>query len=186
MKKILFLALMLLAIDLLQAQQKINVTTGTKLQYSVSVQGQTFLFFIRVDSFSATHLALTWKFEDGRSGRFVATKSSIDSATIGYYNQPIDQEEIRLPGNQLILFLSKSVFDNLTKKGKSEFDAAKIKVKPYSGDTHFSLNGQLIDAIHVESESGAIFWILNSATAPLILKTLNNPAGVDVELMSVE
>ncbi len=186
MKKIGYLAFLLLSIASAQGQHKINIVAGTKLQYSVSVQGRTFPIFIRIDSISSRHLALSWSYEDGRSGRFVATKSSIDSATIGYYYPPVDQEELLLPGNQHILFISKSVFESLKKDGKSLFDDAKVTVKPYSGDTLFSLKGQLIDAIPIESESGAIFWILNNATAPLVLKTLNNPAGVDVELMSVE
>lgn len=186
MKKTIVLSVLFFMALAVKAQEKVKIATGTKLQYAVSVQGRTFPIFIRVDSLSATQLILGWNYEDGRSGRFVATKSSIDSATLGYYNPPIDGEEVLLPGNQQLLFISKSVFSSLQKTGKAVFDGANVTVKPSAGDNTFRLLGQLIDVLQIESESGAKFWILNNAASPVIVKTENNPAGVDVELMSIE
>lgn len=186
MKKTTILSVLLFTGLLVKAQEKTKITTGTKLQYSVSVAGQAFPIFFRVDSLSATQLILTWSYEDGRSGRFVATKSSMDSATFGYYNPPVDAEEVVLPGNQQLLCVSKLVFSGLQKNGKAVFDGANVIVKPSSRENTFRLLDKFIDVLYLESESGAKIWILNNANTPMILKIENNPAGVDVELTRID
>jgi hypothetical protein len=186
MKRIGILSLLFLIIVPLTAQEKPTIVTNTKLQYAVNVQGRTFPIFFRIDSLSATCLVLSWSYEDGRSGRFITTKLSIDSATLGYYNPPIDAEEVILPGNQALLCVSKLVFSNLQKNGKAVFDGANVVLKPSNANNAFKLQNKFIDALYLESESGAKIWILNNATAPIIVKIENNPAGVDVELTGIE
>jgi hypothetical protein len=186
MKKTSILSLLFLTIVSLKAQEKPKVVTNTKLQYSVTVQGRTFPIFFRIDSLSATRLTLSWSYEDGRSGRFIATQPSIDSATFGYYNPPIDAEELVLPGKQHLLCVSKLVFSSLQKNGKAVFDGANVQLKSSVADKVFKLQEKFIDVLHLESESGAKIWILNNAVTPIIVKIENNPAGVDLELTAID
>jgi hypothetical protein len=74
----------------------------------------------------------------------------------------------------------------ICKKKKAKFDNAVVTVQPGSPNNAFKLNGKTIDALYIESESGAKIWILNNASYPLILKMENNPNGVDAELTMIQ
>ena len=168
-----------------KAQDHLMLKQGSRLQYSVTVGGRTFPMFALIESLTADNLSLAWNFESGRSGKFIMKRPSLDSARFGYWNQPIDGEELELPASQNVLFLSRLIFSSLQKKKEAVFDEYTIKVKPPVDGNAFKLKNRIIDAIAVTGDSGAKIWVLNNPDTPLILKIEGNPFGVDVELTEI-
>jgi hypothetical protein len=170
---------------LTQAQGNLAIKQGNTLKYSVTVEGQTFPMYAHIDSLDTNNFAITWSFESGRSGRFVMRRSSLDSASLGYWYQPIDGQELLLPPTQNVLFLSRFIYSTLQKDKTAVFDGYEVSVKPSVADNIFKLNDKAVDALCLGSESGTKIWILNDPVTPLILKIEGNPFGVDVELTDI-
>jgi hypothetical protein len=185
-RKTIYCALLLIISFGVKAQEQLNIKQQTVLQYTISVNGQSFPMFFNIDSLSENNVTLSWSFENGRSGKFIMTKASIDSASFAYFNRPNDGEELVLPGTHGLLSFSKKLYGDLQKNKKATFDNAVITVQPSLPGNTFKLNGKTIDALYAESESGAKIWILNNASYPLILKMENNPNGVDAELTMIQ
>jgi hypothetical protein len=141
--------------------------------------------FARVDSLTADIFSFAWNFESGRSGRFIMKKSSLDSARLCYWNQPIDGEELVLPATQNVLIISRLIFSVIKKNKEAVFDEYTIKVNPAAAANAFELRGRTIDAIALTGESGTKIWVLNNPDIPLILKIEGNPFNVDVELTEI-
>jgi hypothetical protein len=185
-RKTIYCALLLIISFGVKAQEQLNIKQQTVLQYTVSVNGQSFPMFFNIDSLSENNVTLSWSFENGRSGKFIMTKASLDSASFAYFSRPIDGEELVLPGTHSLLSFSKKLYADLQKNKKAKFDNAVIKVQPSLPSNAFKLNGKTIDALYAESESGAKIWIFNNASYPLMLKIENNPNGVDAELTMIQ
>jgi hypothetical protein len=165
------------------AQQNIHIKQNTRFQYSISVEGRSFPMYFQLDSLNAANMVLSWGFDDGRSGRFIAGRASIDSAVKGYYNPPEAYETVAIPATQCLLFFPKLLFASLLKNKTVLFDDAALTLKPYTAGNVFKVMGKIIDALYLESGTGTRIWILNNPETPLVLKIENNPAGVDVELV---
>jgi hypothetical protein len=185
-QKTIYCSLLLFLSTGMQAQEPLNIKQQTVLQYTIKVNGHSFPMFFKIDSLSENKVTLSWSFENGRSGKFIVTKPSLDSASFAYFNPPNDGEELVLPTTHSLLSFSKKGYADLQKNKKTTFDAAPITVQPKSSGNVFMLDGKIIDAIYAESESGAKIWILNNASYPLMLKMENNPNGVDAELTVVQ
>lgn len=81
---------------------------------------------------------------------------------------------------------SKSLFSDVQKNKKAEFDEYAVMVKTPGADKVFKLNDKIIDALYMESEAGTKIWVLNDPNTPMILRIENNPFGVDLELTGIE
>jgi len=162
------------------------VKQGSKLQYAVTVNGNSFYMFIRIDSLSANNCNITWSFEDGRSGIFIMKKNAPDSASLDYWNPPIGGEELLLPAIQNVLFLSRSAFSNLQKNKSTLFEDHTSCAGSSRDENVFTVKDKSINAMFLKSGYGTRIWVLNDSTVPLILKIEGNPYGVEVELVGIE
>jgi hypothetical protein len=115
-RKTIYCALLLIISFSVKAQEQLNIKQQTVLQYTISVNGQSFPMFFNIDSLSENNVTLSWSFENGRSGKFIMTKASLDSASFAYFNRPIDGEEVVLPGTHGLLSFSKKLYADLQKK----------------------------------------------------------------------
>ena len=168
------------------AQQTLSIRQDNRLAYNVTVNGQTFPMFAQIDSLSPAYCSLTWNFEDGRSGRFIMEKNSLDNAGYGYWKQPVVGEELVLPASRSVLMLSRTVYSSLIKNKNALFDDYAIAVKPAPADNVFKLQDKIVDALYLESESGTKIWVLNNPSTPLILKMEGNPFHVNLELIAID
>lgn len=186
MKKAFSLLILCCSITIIHAQESLPIKQGTILKYSVTVGTQTFPMFFHLETLQPDKRSLAWNFEDGRAGRFITDKASIDAAGLGYWNQPIEGEEIVLPASQNVLFLSRLTYSTLQANKKGVFDDYTVTVKPAFLDHAFILNGKRINTLYMDNGAGTKIWVLNDPANPLILKIEGNPYKVDAELTGIE
>lgn len=183
---ILFLFTFILSVKA-QAQEKIRLEQGNTLVYQISVQGKVFPIFMSLDSISKERWIIGWNYENGRSGKFITTKKSLDNATMGYFNPPIDGEELTLPEDQAILLFSRTAFSNLKNNKQTSYNEENYFLKEATGSKAFKMQGKIVDAIYAENESrNCGIWILNHMDYPVILKIAGNKMGVDAILVNIE
>lgn len=118
------------------------------------------------------------------TGRFRTAKASLDSARRGYWNPPVDGEDLTLDNSQCLLQLSKACWKDIQLNRLMVFGSARYVVAkrsvPYEAGSH------TIDCLYLESENGlSMLWVANNEKLPMILKTEGNPDGVNVELITV-
>lgn len=185
MKKFILLAAAIIAIATsINAQEKLKIYQGQTLEYTVSAGGSTFPMEFDLDSLSDSNMELTWHLDD-RSGRFISSKASLDSAAGCYYQPPQDNTEVSLPPSLNFLRLSKATFKILLEKKQAIFDESVITLTTNSSKAGFMMGNRPIDALYAESETGAKIWVLNNPDHPFILKLENNPSQVDVVLVGI-
>ena len=129
MKQYVFIFLIVLTSSCMSGQEKTSIKQGTWLEYSVTVGGQSFPMFFQLDSLTKNFCGLTWNFQNSKSGSFVMRGASLDSASLGYWNQPIVGEELEISGTQGLLLLSRRLFSQLKNDGKASFDDNMISIK---------------------------------------------------------
>lgn len=166
------------------AQEKLDIQQGNTLEYTVQAGGGIFPMSFNIDSLSDKRVELTWLLSQSK-GRFIMNKTSLDSATECYWNQPRDFEELEMPATQNLLMISRQVFKQLKQTKSTVFDGALLSLVENKGEP-FVLNGKPIDALYAESQSGMRVWILNNAKVPIFLKIENNPYMVDAILDRVK
>lgn len=187
MRKIL-LAIFLIGSLGAAAQEKLNppIKVGSKLAYSLSVDGQTMPFIASVDSISADYVKLGWAIEGLGTGAWIMKKKSLESATFGHWNSPAPGEEEVIPDHTTVLILSKAQWKALSTNKKFDYSGTIFSVKT-EGATPVKVGGKVVDAIQVASPDGVTqFWILNNANFPALLKVEGNPYGVNVEISYIE
>jgi hypothetical protein len=145
MKNFIVLLISVVCHSFICAQDNLAIRQGSRLTYSVTVQGETFPMYVHIDSLDTDNFSITWSFNSGRSGRFVMGRLSLDSASLGYWNQPIDEEELLLPATQNVLFISRFVYSTLQKDKEAVFDDYTIRIKPSPADNTFKLKDKPID-----------------------------------------
>ncbi len=89
MKQVIALLTLLSISIITHSQEKLAIKQGNTVHYSVTVEGSTFPMFAWIDSLDDANYILTWSFENGRSGRFIVTKPSLDNARMGHWDRPI-------------------------------------------------------------------------------------------------
>ena len=111
-------------------------------------------------------------------------KASLDSARLGYWNQPVNGEELTLDDERTILCISKACWNDIVQNKPMTFGSAKYIVKQRS--VPYKAGNDTVDCVYLESEDkGHFLWIANNAKLPMILKTEANPDGVNVELTAI-
>ena len=118
------------------------------------------------------------------TGRFSITKVSLDSARQGYWNPPINGEDLTLDDSRCLLQLSKACWKDIQLNRLMAFGSARYVVAkrsvPYQAGNH------IIDCLYLESEDGlSMLWVANNEKLPIILRIEGNPDGVSVELIAV-
>jgi hypothetical protein len=175
------------------AQENKNVLNkGTVLDYTVIPNGVELSSVLTLEKFSIDTVTFAWKMpatsrSSERSGRRSMLRSSLDASRQGYWEPPIDGEDILLAANESMLCLSRTSFAELKKMGKTEFDGQRLNAKAVNnGLVEYELNGRRLNAIRADSDDGNTrLWILDDANFPLILKLEGNPFSVDVEIKAI-
>lgn len=168
------------------AQEPPLLRQGTVLKFAVKVGMQNLTMFIKLDTLREDKAAIAWSFENGRNGRFIVGKPSLDSAVMGYWSQPIPDEEVIIPATQNLLFISHLLYDSIKTNKKAVFDNYTITLQSSSATSAFPVAGKTVPALVMEGSTGAKLWVLDNRQTPLILKMENNPLGVNVELTGID
>ena len=189
MRSLCMLVLLFLVSGLIYAQDKtlLEVKKGVVLTYQVSVNGQQFPIQMKVDSISPDYTRFGWSMQDGNGGNVINTKPSLDNATHAYWGDLRAGEDQIMTADQSILILSRSSWNALQKDKKFTLDDQEFTVKDQPADAIFKLKDKLVDVVFAQSANGAVrLWILNNPAAPILVKIVGNPVGVDVNLTGVE
>lgn len=188
MKKFTFAILTILS-SFSYAQNKYMpvVKQGSKLTYSVITNNGAIAFVLKLDSLTSDYIKFGWLADDQSSGSWIMKKQSLESANVGFWNQPEPNTAFELQGNQSVVVISKALWNALQKDKKMSFDMKTYALKTPADNQQFKLSGKVVDALFLEAEDGSSkIWILNNPALPLMLKIEGNIAGPDAELKSIE
>jgi hypothetical protein len=164
-----------------------EIKKGVTLNYQVSVNGQLFPVQMKVDSLGPEYTRFNWSMQDGSGGYVINTKNSLESAVKGYWGELQNGSDLTMPNDQIILMLSKSVWNSIQKDKKFTLDEQQYTVKEQPGNAIFQLKGSPINVIYAETANGATkVWFLNNPSAPLLVKIEGNPMGIDINLASID
>lgn len=163
------------------------IQKGSKLNYVVYANGQEMPLLIAVDSSAADYVKLSWDIQGLGKGGWVMKKASLDNAKKGWWDQPMTDMDMEIADDQNVLYFSRANWASILQDKKAEFDRQIYSVQTASAEQQLKLDGKTVDAILLQNQSGdSRIWLLNSATAPIILKIEGNSAGPDLEIRSVE
>lgn len=188
MKRITLTGILAMSISWLNAQvQQIQAKQGLQLEYTIYPMGQVFPCVLTLDTLKTGELSISWKHTSGAGGKYIVTRSALDSATNAFWGPPNYGQEVTLDADQTMLILSKKHWKDLQANGKVDFDGTLYIKKEATGNNQLLMDGQLVDAIYLHSESGeSRLWVLNNATLPILLKVEKNPFGVDLQIERVK
>jgi hypothetical protein len=185
MKRILLIGFLAFNLCTLQAQQ-IPVKQGLELEYTIFPMGQVFPCTLTLDTLVSGGLSISWKNSVGRGGKYIMTRTSLDSATMAFWGPPDYGQEITLDADQTMLIMSKKNWQELQSTGKVNYDG-NLYARKEIGGNEIIIDGKPIDAIYLQSESGETrIWILNNPALPILLKVEKNPFGVDLQIERVK
>jgi hypothetical protein len=188
MKKIFFTGMLLFSLVSLQAQlQNISAKQGLEMEYTVFPMGQIFPVTLRLDSLTADYLSIAWKNVEGRGGKLIMTRASLDSATTAYWGPPQYGLDVTLDPEMTMLIFSKKLWNELKQNKKVNYDGTLYIQQEASGSNQLSFGGKPADAIYLESANGqSRIWLLNNPELPILLKVEKNPFGVDLQIERVK
>jgi hypothetical protein len=188
MKKVALAGLLIFNLSYLQAQLKnIPAKQGLELEYTVFPMGTVFPCTLKLDTTIDGSLEIGWKNERGLGGKYIVTKAALDSAGTAFWGPPVYDQEITLENDQTMLMLTKKHWSELKATGKVYFDGTMYIQKEAKGNNQLMMEGKPVDAIYLEAETGeARIWVLNNAAMPILLKVVNNPFGVDLQIEKVK
>jgi hypothetical protein len=170
------------------AQEKFNplVKKGSKFSYTLITGGQTIPFTASVDSLASEYVKIGWNIEGMGTGGWVMKKKSLESASQGYWNQPVAGTDEELPDDMTVLIISNAQWKGIQQDKKFVYNEQIFTVK--EGDqAALKAGGKLIDAILLEGPGGSTrIWILNNPNFPALVKMEGNTHGVDLELTGIE
>jgi hypothetical protein len=188
MKKINLLLLFLAVSVITIAQQQISpVRQGSVLVYNVYPEGGELQSELVLERMSADTIVIGWSTfgRAVRNGRRTMAGSSLQTSKHGYWAPPFDGEDILLPADQSMLFMSRNAFTQAKTSGRMEYDGLKFIVASQSST--YDMGGVKLPAIELKSENGnASIWILDDPSFPLMLKYSGNPFYVDLEILGVK
>ena len=178
-----FFVLFSIACSIAAFSQQQDIKQGNTLEYAVYPNGMFLTGNLFMEKINADTVTIAWTIQD-RSGRRTMLKNSIDNGKGGYWNPPIDGEDIIIPEDELLLCVSKTAFQSLKQTGKMVFDGvlftAEINKRTYK------VGNKLLNAIHLTNDKTTTnMWVLDDPDLPLILKLEGNPFNVDVELTGI-
>jgi len=105
-------------------------------------------------------------------GSYTMTQKARKSAQSISYVQPLDNQHLTLPDNELFALISTDNLQQIKEKGACTLCNTPFKLID-------SLNGQL----HlIDTAEGAEIWVLDNPQLPLIMKMKNNPVEIDWEV----
>ena len=105
-------------------------------------------------------------------GSYTMTPEARHHARNISYQQPIDNQHITLPDDELFAILSSDVYSEIKEKGACTWCNTPFKLMDIS-------DGQL----HLkDSVEGAEIWVLDNPKLSLIMKMINNPVEIDWEV----
>lgn len=187
MKKINLLLLLISASLIAIAQQQISpVRQGSVLVYNVYPEGGELQSELVLERISTDTIIIGWSTfgRTVRNGRRTMAGSSLQTSKHGYWAPPFDGEDILLPADQSMLFISRDAFTQAKASGRMEYDGLKFMVASAST---YNMGGIKLPAIELKSEGGnASMWILDDPSFPLMLKYSGNPFYVDLEILGVK
>ena len=174
----------------LHAQEAFNpaIKKGVKFHYTVNTgDGQQLPLLISVDSIAPKYVKLGWNIEGMGAGGWVMKESSLNSATRGWWGEPVAGSDMDIADEQLVLLMSKAQWNAITKDKKTEYDQQQYVVKQATDQQVLKLNGKTLNVILLESANGSSrVWVLNNPQFPAILKIEGNPMGIDLWVTSIE
>ena len=185
MKKINLLLLFITLSAATIAQQQISpVKQGSVLVYNVYPEGGELQAELVLERISTDTIVIGWSTfgRTVRSGRRTMAGSSLQTSKHGYWAPPFDGEDILLPADQSMLFVSKSAYMQAKNSGQMDYDGLKFIAQL----SVYNMGGVKLPAIELKSENGAAIWILDDPSYPLMLKYSGNPFYVDVEILGVK
>ena len=122
-----------------------------------------------------------------QSGSISNGKASTLTATRGYWGELSSGVDMTVGDDQNILFLSKAMWNAVQKDKKLTYDDQVFNLKELSDANTYKIKDQAIDVLYLESANGTTkMWVLNSPTAPIILRLEGNPQGIDIDLQQFE
>ena len=188
MKKIIFgLSLFLATSSFAQDKYSPVIKQGTKLNFSASVNGQTFPCVFSLDSIATGYVKVGWSVEGFGSGGWIMKSKSLESGNRGFWSQPQPGTQEDMADDQVVMLFSKAQWDMLQKDKKITFDQQTYTVKTPTEQQTLKISGKAVDAYYLESANGSThIWILNNAVMPLLLKIEGNTQGADLSIISVE
>lgn len=187
MKRILFAAFLVLTIGG-HAQDKYtpDIHEGTKLNFTVLNDENTPLV-ISVDSLAADRIKLGWNIEGYGTGGWIMKQKSLDSATRGWWNDPVVGTDDEISDEQTVLIFSKVLWDELQKNKKADYDMQTYTIKEPTEEQQLQVNGKIIDFLLLEGQNGSSrIWLLNNSKFPAIIKIEGNTMGPNLVLNTIE
>jgi len=188
MKKIISGLCLLVALSSMAQEKYIPVIKqGSKLNYSASVNGQTFPCTFSLDSVTASYVKVGWNVEGFGNGSWVMKSKSLETGVRGFWSQPTPGTQEDMADDQTVILFSKAQWDMLQKEKKLNFDQQTFTVKTPSEQQQLKLSGKPVDAFLLENPNASTrIWILNNAAFPVLLKIEGNSLGADLAINSVE
>lgn len=186
MKKILFALCLMSALASLAQDKTIPVVKkGSKFTYTLFTGGQTIPFTAVVDSLGSEYMKIAWNIEGMGTGGWVMKKKSLESASRGYWSQPVAGTDEEIADEHAVMIISKAQWNTLQQDKKFVYNDATFTVKEGSGG--LKAGDKTFDVVLVEGPGGNTrLWILNNPAFPALLKVEGNPHGVDMEVLTIE
>lgn len=183
MKSIVVLSLSLLIAGGSYSQQKTFVIQqGSFLDYMVYTPNGEVPVSALLSKVSEEEVRFDWRM-GLLAGIFRTAQASLDSARHGYWNEPIDGQDLTMDNNRCLLQLSKACWQDIQQNRPMAFGSGRYTVVKRS--IPFQAGVHTIDCLYLESETGSYLWVANNEKLPMILKIENNPDGVNIELVDV-
>lgn len=188
MKKIVLTGILFFSLICLQAQlQNIPARQGLELEYTIYPMGQVFPCTLRLDSISPGYLSIAWKNVEGRGGKYIMERTSLDSATTAFWGPPQYGMDVTLDPEMTLLIWSKKLWKELQQNRKVVYDGMLYIQKEAVGNNRLAIDGKPADALFLESENGQTrIWLLNNPELPILLKVERNPFGVDLQIEKIK
>jgi hypothetical protein len=187
MKKVCVLIIALVLSNALFAQKFVPaVGVGSVLNYNIiaTASGQEISLTLSIISLNDP-MKIKWDLPGLGTGSFLIPIKALETGTKMRLEEPAANENTLFKDNETIMFISKSVFSDLTQKQAFTFNKINFIVKPSA--TPFQINDKEADVIHAATANGKIeIWILNNPGFPVICKLTGNPGGIDFELKTVK
>jgi len=182
MKNILLLVTAIIVFGSVSAQKIVpKIKAGTEVGYTVSMNGDSVLFSLNVNSIGDS-VKMTWEVSKYGSGTYLMTAQSLENGNKMTLKAPEPDEITKLSESETMGFISKSAFKNMALTHVMQFDDLKYVLNTDTSSV-IKINNKELDVLHATSADGKNeIWVLNNPDFPLICKTKNGAQGADMLL----
>ena len=164
-----------------------EIKTGTKMQYTATVNGEQIPVGFSIDSMLTDYLKIGWSVEGYGEGSWIMNKKSLQSGTGSIAENPEPGVQMVLPDDKVQLIFSKDQWAALAKDKKAKHNNVEFNVATAAAGDEFKLDDKIVDVVYIESAGKTSkIWLLNNPAIPVILKITGNTAGVDLVAMSIK